>query len=105
MKGYLLLVSALVACPCHLPILLVLLAGTSLGGFLSAHVGLVAIGLTGYFVLALIVGARFLNALQRPANTAVNGRDSRDVLDCQACPDLRRLSLANRHGTTERRAT
>lgn len=44
---------AAVTCPCHVPILLALLAGTSLGGVLAAHAGLVAGALTLVFLGAL----------------------------------------------------
>ena len=55
-----LLVTGFLACPCHLPLtlplLITLLGGTALGGWLSTHTGLV-IGLsTGYFIAALVVG-------------------------------------------------
>ncbi len=41
-------------CPCHLPIYAALLGGTTLGGVISENTGLVALGLTGVFLVALI---------------------------------------------------
>ncbi len=60
LKGYLILGVAVVTCPCHLPILLALLAGTSLAGVLSQHVGLVLVGLAVVFVVSLRLGLRVL---------------------------------------------
>ncbi|BBL79256.1 hypothetical protein RxyAA322_11100 [Rubrobacter xylanophilus] len=58
--GYALAASAVVACPCHLaiilPILIGLLGGTALGAALAAHTGLVVAGASAYFVAALAVG-------------------------------------------------
>lgn len=48
--AYLLAVSALVTCPCHLPIWIAVLAGTSAGAFLGEHWVLAALALTGLFV-------------------------------------------------------
>lgn len=60
-KGYALLVTAALTCPCHLPILLVLLAGTTLGAVLQQNLALVLLGLTVYFVFALVQGLRMLD--------------------------------------------
>src|SRR6266851_4280537 len=68
--GTLLTVTGFLACPCHLiitlPLLLSLLAGTALGGFLSRNTGLVYTGATIYFVVALALGAWFLFGPARP---------------------------------------
>ncbi len=66
MKGYLLLGLAFVACPCHLPLLLAVLAGTSLAGVLSQYVGLAFLALTLIFVPTLLLGLR---ALRRAEHT------------------------------------
>jgi hypothetical protein len=59
--GVVLTVTGLLACPCHLiitlPLLLSLLAGTSLSSFLSRNIGLVYTGAGIYFVVALVLGA------------------------------------------------
>jgi mercuric ion transport protein len=60
-KGYWLLVTAALTCPCHLPIFLALLAGTTLGAVLRQNVGLVLLGLTVYFVFALMQGLKMLD--------------------------------------------
>jgi len=64
MKGYLLLGLAFVTCPCHLPLLVAVLAGTGLAGALSQHVGLAFVVLSVMFVTSLILG---LNALREGA--------------------------------------
>ena len=51
--GYLWGALAVLTCPCHLPILAVVLAGTTAGAFLGEHWGIAALGLTGLFVLSL----------------------------------------------------
>jgi mercuric ion transport protein len=58
--GALLLGLAVVTCPCHLPLLLAVLAGTSVAGVLSQHVGLTVLGLTLIFLPALLLGFRAL---------------------------------------------
>lgn len=63
--GYLLTATALIACPCHLflllPLALGLLGGTALGATLAAHTGLVVVAVTVYFVGALSAGLYLLN--------------------------------------------
>ena len=60
LKGYLLLGLAFVTCPCHLPLLLAILAGTGLAGALSQYFGLAFLVLTAIFVLSLSLGLRVL---------------------------------------------
>ena len=45
---------AVLTCPCHLPILAAVLAGTTAGAFIGAHWGIAAIALTGLFVLSVM---------------------------------------------------
>lgn len=52
-SAYLFTALALVTCPCHLPILLALLAGTTAGAYLSEHWGIAALALTALFALSL----------------------------------------------------
>jgi len=73
LRGYLLLGSALLLCPCHLPIVLGLLAGGVGGGafaaFLSHHMAPVIGFAAVYFVFALWLGQRLLSqtgATRRP---------------------------------------
>lgn len=62
--GTVLTMTGILACPCHLiitlPLLTALLAGTALGSFLLHHTSLVYGGATIYFVVALVLGVRFL---------------------------------------------
>lgn len=44
---------AVLACPCHLPLLAVVLAGTSVGAFVGDHWGVAALALAGLFVLSV----------------------------------------------------
>ena len=47
-----------VTCPCHLPIWIAVLAGTSAGAFLGEHWGLAALALTGLFVASALAAMR-----------------------------------------------
>lgn len=60
LKGYLLLGLAFVTCPCHLPLLLVILAGTGLAGALSEYFWLAVLALSAIFVVSLSLGLRAL---------------------------------------------
>jgi hypothetical protein len=70
--GMVLTVTGFLACPCHLiitlPLLLSLLAGTALGGFLQQHTGLVYTGAGLYFVVALALAASLLFGPKRQSN-------------------------------------
>jgi len=56
LKGLLLLLTACIACPCHLPITLVLLGGTAFGLFLTENLFWVVPILGIYFVWAFYKG-------------------------------------------------
>lgn len=58
LKGYLFLGLAVVTCPCHLPILLAVVAGTGLAGVLTQYFGLVVVALTVIFGASLFLGLR-----------------------------------------------
>lgn len=60
LKGYLLLGLAFVTCPCHLPLLLAVLAGTALAGTLSQYLWIAAAALTVIFLASLLLGLRAL---------------------------------------------
>lgn len=60
LKGYLLLATAALTCPCHLPLVLALLAGTGLAGVLSQHVGIAVVALTIAFLATLHFGLKAL---------------------------------------------
>ena len=55
-------------CPCHLPILLVLLSGTAAGAFLQANLGLAVLVLLPLFLLSAIATWRLLD------REGINGR-------------------------------
>jgi mercuric ion transport protein len=59
-KGYLLVFSALVFCPCHLPILAAVLAGTALGASIIDYQGLLFPLMALYFIGALFTGLRWM---------------------------------------------
>ena len=65
-KDYLLLGLAFVTCPCHLPILLAILAGTGLAGALSEYFGLAFLLLSVVFVASLWLGLRAVRGDQVP---------------------------------------
>jgi mercuric ion transport protein len=69
--SYLLIVTGLLLCPCHLPLtmpLLVALAGgTALGAWLAGHTGLLYGLAAGYFVIALAAGVWLLNGRRSPS--------------------------------------
>jgi mercuric ion transport protein len=48
-------------CPCHLPILILLLSGTAAGAFLSENLGLAFLGLLPIFLLSAITTWRLLD--------------------------------------------
>ena len=62
LKGYLLLGLAIVTCPCHLPILLLVIAGTGMAGVLTQYLGLAILALTAIFLVSLVWGLRILKA-------------------------------------------
>ena len=58
LKAYLLLGLAVVTCPCHLPLLLAILAGTALAGALSQYLAVAFAAFTIIFALSLSYGLR-----------------------------------------------
>ncbi|MBI4591660.1 MAG: mercury resistance protein [Candidatus Rokubacteria bacterium] len=65
LKGYLLLGVAFVTCPCHLPLLLAVLAGTGLAGALSQYFGLAFVALSVIFAVSLFWGLKALKGGQQ----------------------------------------
>ncbi|MCL5950980.1 MAG: hypothetical protein M1132_04530 [Chloroflexi bacterium] len=67
-RGYLLIVTGLLACPCHLPItlplLLALTAGTALGVLLANNIWVIVAVSTMCFVIALALGWRTLTTTE-----------------------------------------
>ncbi len=62
LRGYLLLGLAVVTCPCHLPIVLAILAGTGLATVLTQYLGLVALVMSAIFATSLWLGLRALKS-------------------------------------------
>ncbi len=89
--GYVLLVTAFLACPCHLPVtlplLLAVLGGTSLGTFLAGHPELIGLAALVYFVTALAAGWALLRQRAETA-PALRHRDSR-AHEGYSCCDAR----------------
>ncbi len=94
LAGYALGATALVACPCHLPLtlplLLAVLSGTALGPFLADNPGLVFLGAGVYFLLAL-AGAFWFLSRRSDADTAAGGEEvsARDACCPPASPRSR----------------
>jgi mercuric ion transport protein len=63
-RGYAWGVLAALTCPCHLPILAAVLAGTTAGAFIGDHWGVAAVALAGLFFLSL---ARAIRAFRGSA--------------------------------------
>lgn len=61
LKGVLFVLTAFIACPCHLPITLALFGGTAFGFFLTENLFWVVPILGIYFVLALYKGFKILS--------------------------------------------
>ena len=51
--GYLWGALAVLTCPCHLPILAIVLAGTTAGAFIGEYWGIAALTLTDLFILSV----------------------------------------------------
>lgn len=49
---------ALLTCPCHLPLLATVLAGTTVGAFLAGHWIVAAVVLSGLFIVSLAQALR-----------------------------------------------
>ncbi len=71
--GYFLLLTGFLACPCHFPILVAVLGGTTfLGILLRDHVGLVLLASGLYFFGAFFLG---LKVLQREGGAPIDQGD------------------------------
>lgn len=66
--GYTLAIVAALTCPCHLPVLALLLAGTVAGAFLAEHLALVIAAASAIFLVSIVFAMRLLGARnERPA--------------------------------------
>ncbi|AFZ69711.1 hypothetical protein [Deinococcus peraridilitoris] len=94
----LLLGSALLLCPCHLPVLIALLAGGLGGGavvtFLSQNMAWTMALASLYFILAMWFGTRLLQKEDRAPQPAANHSG-----DC--CAPVPHASLASRSSRSE----
>ncbi len=61
-KGWLAVGSAIIFCPCHLPLLILALSGTAAGALLANHRFLAGVILVLVFVPSLIIAYRQLSA-------------------------------------------
>ena len=65
LKGWFLLGTGALLCPCHLPVTLFVLttvfAGTAFGGFLSENIWLIGGAIAAYSITALALGYRMLS--------------------------------------------
>jgi mercuric ion transport protein len=52
-RAYIWGVLAVLTCPCHLPLVGAVLAGTGVGAFVGDHWGVAALALTGLFLLSM----------------------------------------------------
>ncbi len=59
-RGWLLTITGFLACPCHLPLWVIVLSGTTLGGVIAAHQGLIAVAMSLYGIPAFAIGLRRL---------------------------------------------
>ncbi|MBI3014366.1 MAG: mercury resistance protein [Candidatus Tectomicrobia bacterium] len=64
-RGYLLLAGAALTCPCHLPVFLILLAGTGVAGFLTQNFWTAFLVLTAVFVFFLRSGLKTLKTARQ----------------------------------------
>lgn len=58
LRGYLLLATGIVACPCHIPLWFGLIAGTAAGAFLVANWAWVVPALLAYFAVSVYFGLK-----------------------------------------------
>lgn len=76
-KGYAAGLVALIACPCHLPLtlplVLSLVAGTTLAGWLAANTALVYVGSTVLFLAGLLLAGKWL-FVDEEATCRVDGK-------------------------------
>jgi mercuric ion transport protein len=71
-KQYLSVGIAILACPCHLPLFAVVLAGTALGGWLNQYTLAVTLGMAGIFILAVLHSFRAFTRMNRHEDDSVS---------------------------------
>lgn len=75
LAGNVLFASALVTCPCHLPWIMALIAGTALGGIVSRHWALIWIASAVYFLIAFPLSLKLLKSFNWRREDSVRGRE------------------------------
>lgn len=70
-RGYFLLATVALTCPCHIPLALAILGGTALAAFLEQHLALAVISLTFVFLFALVAGLKLIGR-ERSRKCTVN---------------------------------
>lgn len=100
--AYFLGATALVACPCHLPLtlplLMAVLGGTSIGVLLSDNPLLVVVGASAYFALALTGAVWFLG---RRSAAGAGGEAGGAAAGKNCCAPTARLPAHGTPGRTE----
>ena len=86
--GGVLVLTGIIACPCHLPLTLALLAGvlggTALGSFVANHQGLIYGIAVGYFIVAIAVGYHFLTRKRKSATPLGGNAETQPVAGSNA---------------------
>ncbi len=67
---YVMAAIALLTCPCHLPIVLILLSGTALGAVLDDHWVIALVALTAAFVASAWVAIRLFHGEAEKSGTS-----------------------------------
>ncbi|MBX6340926.1 MAG: hypothetical protein IRY97_00585 [Thermomicrobiaceae bacterium] len=96
MKRWLLIVTGVLACPCHLPLYLALLGGTALGGALAASRGWLVAAMAVYFAVALIGAVLLTGRRGRQACELAPGEDGRQADGGGRTPPISRGHHASR---------
>ncbi|MBI3090649.1 MAG: hypothetical protein HYY96_08270 [Candidatus Tectomicrobia bacterium] len=61
------MLSGFIACPCHAPLLLAVLAGTTIGSQLLEHTVTLVIAMGSYFFFSLFLGLRLVKRREQAA--------------------------------------
>lgn len=85
-RGYLALGGALLVCPCHLPILAAVLAGTGVGAFIAGNQSVLFPILGVAFAGLLVLGLRALGAAEPSSAPVGPGAERAGHPSCCAVP-------------------
>lgn len=95
-------VLAALTCPCHLPVLAAVLAGTTAGAFIGVHWGIAALALTGLFVLSVGMTLRAFRGDHEHGPTHQSNAAGHDFTDSAGSPSAS-LTPTPSHGSTATR--